>query len=571
VLEGAIVKLSSPHHSQEVETNAFGRYNIKGVPSGEYTVHISHENYVGASNVLHVGGGITTQQDYTLEKGQSKLSVSAASVNATVVKGDFELQVLSNSDWTIETEADWITLSEQKGTDNKDVKITWEENRDPEERRADIILSAGELTIIIKVQQSFPSKLLQVVGKVGDILSTEKTRVDLLFNGAVSIKSITPLYRNCMGEPIVPTYQSANHRVSFIYSCGRLAGTYPFTLEWEDPHGNLFRDNFEVKFFDKNLEIKGMVMGRFLVPNEDKLWLTTAQPSKSYQIDIKTLEVLNEFAIGTSVFAPVITQNPYNQKLYISNNEYIDIYDPQTGKRISRVKLPPVENQAFMHHYVVEMAFNNAGMGILRVFYSGSSGSDWFIIDSTDNHRIYHHGRNGWNERQYHEVRFIKTSFNQKNIMIYGTGVDERGLIQTDEKIDALYTRYSMFESGTDAIGIHYSRTKERILLKHGGMDILDNGQLFQVPYMGFTPYVVEFALREDQVYAFDGDTWALHVIDYKNNNILKTFVTGEGLWSNIISTLDGEFLITETDNYGHNPNDESLTTKFFLFNTSDF
>jgi len=128
-----------------------------------------------------------------------------------------------------------------------------------------------------------------------------------------------------------------------------------------------------------------------------------------------------------------------------------------------------------------------------------------------------------------------------------------------------------MFESGTDAIGIHYSRTDERILVKHGGMDILDGGQLFQMPYIVFTPYVVEFASSEGRLYALDGDTWALHVVDHKNNNILKTFVTGGGRWTNIISTLDGEFLITETDDYGYNPNDESATTKFFLFDAMYF
>lgn len=142
-LKGALVKLTSPHHSQEVETNAFGRFTIKGIPSGDYTAHISHEDYVGTSNLLTVGGGIITQQDFNLEKGQSKLSVSAMAVNATVVKGAFVLQIFSNSNWTMETSAHWISLSEQEGKENKDVKIIWEENTSSEERYADVIISAG--------------------------------------------------------------------------------------------------------------------------------------------------------------------------------------------------------------------------------------------------------------------------------------------------------------------------------------------------------------------------------------------------------------------------------------------
>ena len=82
-----------------------------------------------------------------------ELSVSDKSVSFETAGGDKTVTITCNDSWTVNSTADWITVSPKSGSDNGSIKITATANTGFEVRSADITVSAGDKSQTIKVNQ----------------------------------------------------------------------------------------------------------------------------------------------------------------------------------------------------------------------------------------------------------------------------------------------------------------------------------------------------------------------------------------------------------------------------------
>ena len=81
------------------------------------------------------------------------LSVSDKSVSFETAGGDKTVTVTCNDSWTVNSTADWLTVSPKSGTDNGSIKITATANDSFDVRSADITVTAGDKSQAIKVNQ----------------------------------------------------------------------------------------------------------------------------------------------------------------------------------------------------------------------------------------------------------------------------------------------------------------------------------------------------------------------------------------------------------------------------------
>lgn len=571
-IENASVTVLSSSFTRTVLTNNFGRYTMEDIPKGNYEVKVSKNNYIDISEMVSVSAGIISEKDFSLSIGEPILVLSDTLIMASTIKSEVQLGINSNTSWTAKSMAPWIKLNKEEGTGDNVIKVIWENNTSDNAREGIIIISAGSVTKAVKVAQTVPLKIIKIKGIAGESISKTKSAIELLFNGQVTISKITPISGFCIGELSAPTYNVAKDGLTFTYACGSLGGKYPFFIEYKDQFNNTYTENIEVEFYDKMLEIRGMVVSRFNSPNEDVQWLLTKSPARIYKMDLHTFAILDEFAIEERFSrSPYITINPFNNLLYISNGVSIDIIDPNTGKLVSNIALPAVPYREYENFYVVEMAFNKKGMGLIKSYQTGSSGSTWFVINTAEGNTIAYHHQYGWEDEQYNKISSIKTSHDQKTIYMYGERGLKRGILQSDESVNNLNMIVESYVALFNRIS--YSNNDERKLIIGDEVIVIDGDQFYELGRIGHYIFTSDFYYNSEQKpYLFFAETEErrFNIMDYKKKDKLKEYMLGAG-WSQITSTRDGKYLFVETNNYGYNRDTDTFFTKLFHFSTARF
>ena len=110
-----------------------------------------------------------------------ELSVSDKSVSFETAGGDKTVTITCNDSWTVNSTADWITVSPKSGSGNGSIKITATANTGFEVRSADISVSAGDKSQSIKVNQLSLSPSLLI----------DPTATEVSFEGGEVILKIT--------------------------------------------------------------------------------------------------------------------------------------------------------------------------------------------------------------------------------------------------------------------------------------------------------------------------------------------------------------------------------------------
>ena len=573
-LQGVLVTVRSGNVEHEATTNAFGRYQIKNLEGGEYTVSFSKANYIGRSEKINLQGSIENEKSVSLEAGDLEISVSDDGINASVVSGEIKLSVESNAIWTATTVGTWLSLEEESKIGTGTIRVLWDSNEDGlENRTAQIKILAGNVEKVIKVFQARPTRILSVRGVVGEILSESKSRIQIQFDGGVTIKRIIPIFANCVGEVSQASYNDNRDLVSFVYGCGRLGFSYPFHIEWEDQYGNLYIGEFRADFFSKSLQFNGMIVSRFNVPGENTQWILTQSPDKIYKIDLSTLTILKEYSwTPSSHFESFITLNPYNQLLYVGGAYEIAVVDPNSGMVREKVSLPTVPYRPESGYRVVDMAFKNDGMGVFVCYEVDTGGSAWFMIDSSDKNRIFFHPQNGWDEDKYHHVESLKVSLDQNSLYLYASGFNTYGLMKLGNNGTSL-SSVQAFEGKPSLNKVIYNRIEDIIVFVHqSDISALVGNNLFDWGHRA-NILSADFAYHGDSdshLYGIE-EYGNLFLFDFTKGEIVKRFPSSGGVWRNIVVTLDGEYLIAETDYVDSNAPGNIIISNLVQFPTTLF
>ena len=91
-----------------------------------------------------------------------ELTVSPMAVSFETAGGSNTVSVTCNDSWTVTSDADWITISPDKGDGNGSIKITAPENKSLESRQATVTVSAGDVKRSVQVAQLGKTAALNV-------------------------------------------------------------------------------------------------------------------------------------------------------------------------------------------------------------------------------------------------------------------------------------------------------------------------------------------------------------------------------------------------------------------------
>ena len=91
-----------------------------------------------------------------------ELTVSPLSVSFEAAGGDQSVAISCNDAWTVSKNADWLSVSADKGNGNAALKITATENKGLETREADVTVAAGEIKRVVRVTQLGKKPVLTV-------------------------------------------------------------------------------------------------------------------------------------------------------------------------------------------------------------------------------------------------------------------------------------------------------------------------------------------------------------------------------------------------------------------------
>ncbi len=125
--------------------------------SGNHTVTIYFEQNKNTSSrtetLIFNCGDITKTVDVTQQGTDVSLSISSTYQNLTSSSGNFSVDVICNSSWSLAESSDWFHVSPNDGTGNTPITVYYSENKNSTPRTNDIVFTSGQLRETLKVSQ----------------------------------------------------------------------------------------------------------------------------------------------------------------------------------------------------------------------------------------------------------------------------------------------------------------------------------------------------------------------------------------------------------------------------------
>ena len=125
--------------------------------SGNGTVTVTYEEnqntYQRLGTITITGGGITRTMTVSQDAHPFVLDISEENISVGYGSGNTTFAVTSNTDWTVNKDAEWINVSPSNGSGDGTVAVTYEENPNTVQRSGTITVTGGGITRTVTVTQ----------------------------------------------------------------------------------------------------------------------------------------------------------------------------------------------------------------------------------------------------------------------------------------------------------------------------------------------------------------------------------------------------------------------------------
>lgn len=129
---------------------------VSGQTGTSHTFSVSpNEGHDGRAAVIRVVAGKIERQVEVMQLQKDAIVVHGSEVNLSHEAGIFVLTVGSNVTYEVKTSADWISLSQTKAFEEKDLVFSYTANSLPMKRTATIALTDGSITQFVDVIQDY--------------------------------------------------------------------------------------------------------------------------------------------------------------------------------------------------------------------------------------------------------------------------------------------------------------------------------------------------------------------------------------------------------------------------------
>ena len=129
---------------------------VPGQNGEKHTFSVSrNEGYENRAAVIKVVAGKIEKEVEVMQLQKDAILIQGSEVNLSHEAGIFTLTVGSNVSYEVRTSADWLTFSQTKAFEEKDLVFSYTANSTPAERTATITLTDGNITQFVDVVQDY--------------------------------------------------------------------------------------------------------------------------------------------------------------------------------------------------------------------------------------------------------------------------------------------------------------------------------------------------------------------------------------------------------------------------------
>ncbi len=563
------------------KTDAEGKFKFYKIKTGAHTISAFKDLYLADNRTIDIKKDSTTRVTFELKAGKPYLNISDTVFVVNAKAGFVYVPVESNSGWVIKNNSSWIKVSTDKEGGNSTIRLSWDENVGADEHRSDsVLITAGDQSIYLNIIQSFPIRVKEVRGIIGNNATGVSDSVLVVFNQPFEVISITTDYEFCQCD--INFTKHPGNILRFSYDCANIGGEYTFNINLKD-----FNKNIVVPFYDTYVQLEGLLKDFKLSEDEQYCWVTTYDPNRLYCIDVLTNTIKSTFNLD---FEPgKLAYNSYNGYWYVlpSYEKYIDIFsscfyvvDPKNGKTVKTVVIEPDRYDHPQHPYVHphDIVFTDSGLGVIVLKNPGMSGDKWRMIESYNDDKMLYHtdfiDRSALGLALNYDDVYVNS---RQQIIAAGSRDNSFSYITKDEVeefiVKSKFGSNEYFAGGVNAFKrFNKLENKYYVAASPGSQCIinLDNNDYSNVLLVESRSATADFSYRPGDnniiFHEVNMGSWRnyFHVLDFNQDKVIM-MCDKEYYLNNVTSLTDGNTVLMTKVDYN------KITTRFYKFKTDIF
>ncbi|MCQ2119864.1 MAG: carboxypeptidase regulatory-like domain-containing protein [Bacteroidales bacterium] len=377
-VEGATVTMGT----KGSVTDAQGRFKISGLRPGKIQAKIEAEGCDLFTQDVMLKAGADNAFDFTIFSYASVLKVDRTELVIPSESSDYEFKVAYNSDWTVESDADWIRPDKSSGKGGGPVVFHADASFEGEERYATLTFKSAREKIEIPVTQDFPLVVVSATIKIGNEMDEIMDEIIVKLN-----KPVQKIYGVQALNPETCPYIEGMVAPDEVKLTGlfNLTEDISFLFEAKNNFGFVEDVVVNTQLYKKKIvpdlpPEEGLV--DIMLFNEGKELLAWSyrllQDDYHLQrIDIESGKAVKDF------FFPVrlpFCHSPYDGKWYTWNEDKMYTIDFETGN------LTTVYTFESDEYYGCTYPFNigilSDGTGLASMYSNLSSAESWRFVDT---------------------------------------------------------------------------------------------------------------------------------------------------------------------------------------------
>ena len=373
--------------TREDRTDAEGKCSFAGLPVRGVVVKVTADNYQPASQTVTFS---EQSQRVTVRLTQRPpyLSVDQEQIVTKAMESKATVHIESNVDWRIESSSPALSFSPREGSGRQDVTVSWSfplEQEDEDVALAEFTVVSSVDPVTVPVRCLLPIRVVKTEGFSANLM---KDREACSIARVTFSRRIVPEEVWAIGSERLEFRAVDEHTVDVEIptAWSDLGATYQIDrlkVKSANEDGVSFDGRVFVEFFDAKVSIEGSMRFWAFTQDESRLWASMEFPSRIYELDARSFEVLKSFDLDWLPGHCFL--NPYNGRLYVvdQTNQVLRVLDPASGKTVKTITL---EADEFDHPQSpntipYNISFADNGVGVL-IATSNDDTFRWFFIDS---------------------------------------------------------------------------------------------------------------------------------------------------------------------------------------------
>ncbi|MEL6560142.1 MAG: carboxypeptidase regulatory-like domain-containing protein [Bacteroidota bacterium] len=421
-IDQAIITLTNADGVKRGTASEFGKFPFEDIPVGEYLVKAEKSGFLEAEQEIVVNDNGTNEIHLTLEP-ETIVIVTPDSLWSAPTASFVELEVKSNSSWTISESEEWIEVTTSDIGGDQLVGLDILANTTELYRYGVVVVKEADVikNVVIAQPPKFQVQSLKLLNN--NRLSDDGALFEISFNQAITIDDISVITANsnCKNFEVIRQSADLYHLNNTCYFS--IGGSSEFILNGRYADGSIFKDTLTNDRFLNRTFIEGEEQKSFVDEISNSFWVSTRFPTAIYQLDRNDLSIKQQIIPDLSGNLVDFELNHQRQEIYIlDSNQKIFVYDLSTGILRRQMNIPRDE-----------IACDGDLVGIFQNLLFTKNGTGMILFsDHFGCSKLYFFDENGDVELslpegllQQKSIRSIGLNYDGTNVLIFNNSVGQ--------------------------------------------------------------------------------------------------------------------------------------------------